>query len=83
MFRMSACGPKWTFGAYVLEFAFWGQSGHRKLKPPCPFLTHQRHWLRIAAMVLKPVSAPIKALVGADTMLSHRLGSGRAATRVH
>src|SRR5271165_3361226 len=38
-------------------------------KPTCErsggirVLTHQRHWLCIAAMVLMPISAPIKALV--------------------
>jgi hypothetical protein len=29
----------------------------------CPLLTHQRRWLCNAAMVLMPVSAPIKVLV--------------------
>jgi hypothetical protein len=33
-----------------------------------------------AAMVLMPVSAPIKVLVSADTMLSPELGCGYAAT---
>jgi hypothetical protein len=28
----------------------------------CPLLTQQRHWLCTAAMVLMPVSAPIKVL---------------------
>jgi hypothetical protein len=28
----------------------------------CQFLTHLRHWLCNAAMVLMPVSAPIKVL---------------------
>src|ERR1019366_4301021 len=29
----------------------------------CPLLTHKRHWLCNAAMVLMPVSAPFKVLV--------------------
>jgi hypothetical protein len=29
----------------------------------CPLMTHQRHWLCTAAIVLMPVSAPIKVLV--------------------
>jgi hypothetical protein len=29
----------------------------------CPLMTHKRHWLCTAAMVLIPVSAPIKVLV--------------------
>jgi len=29
----------------------------------CPLLTHKRHWLCTAAMVLMLVSAPIKVLV--------------------
>src|SRR5450759_3972857 len=49
----------------------------------CPLMTQQRHWLCTAAMVLMPISAPIKVLVQADTILSPELGSGYAATRVH
>jgi len=29
----------------------------------CPLMTHKRHWLCTAAIVLMPVSAPIKVLV--------------------
>ena len=37
-------------------------SGHAVLHRKCLLLTQSGHWLCIAAMVLMPVSAPIKVL---------------------
>src|ERR1019366_8554052 len=46
-------------------------------------MTHKRHWLCTAAMVLIPVLAPIKVLASADRMPSPELGGGHATARVH
>jgi hypothetical protein len=46
-------------------------------------MTHLRHWLCTAAMVLMPGLSSIKVLVSADTMLSPDLRRGYAATRTH
>src|SRR5450759_4159494 len=44
---------------------FWTKADKGGFWPAmvCPLLTHQRHWLCTAAMVLMSVSAPIKVLV--------------------
>jgi hypothetical protein len=46
---LSAFGPKRT------KVGFWPAM-------VCPLMTHKRHWLCTAAMVLMSVSAPIKVL---------------------
>jgi len=47
----------------TMNVRYWGQSGHRADLPPCPLLTHERHWLCTAAMVLIPFSGPIEVLM--------------------
>jgi hypothetical protein len=44
---------------------FWTKADNGGFWPVmvCPLMTHKRHWLCTAAMVLMPVSAPIKVLV--------------------
>src|SRR5450759_1867552 len=46
-------------------------------------MTQLRHWLCTAAIVLMPISTPIKVLVGAAKMPSPKLGVGHETTRVH
>src|SRR5450755_1775617 len=49
----------------------------------CPLMTHKRHWLCTAAMVLMPVLAPIKVPTWPDTMPSPEFGGEYATARVH
>ena len=50
----------------VAEFVrYWTKADKARFWPVmvCPLMTQKRHWLCTAAMVLMPVSAPIKVLV--------------------
>ena len=56
---------------------YWTKADNGRFWPAtvCPLLTQQRHRLCTAAMVLMPVSAPIKVLVCAAKMPSPDLGT--------
>ena len=45
-----------AIGVTADKVGFWPE-------PVCPLMTQQRHWQCTAAMVLMPISAPIKVLV--------------------
>ena len=55
--RTDLCGGREvTRVPTAIKSGFWAA-------PACPLMTHKRHWLCNAAMVLMPVSAPFKVLV--------------------
>jgi hypothetical protein len=62
-------GQKNSFMAWTHKFAanvrFWTKADNGGFWPAmvCPLMTHKRHWLCTAAMVLMPVSAPFKVPV--------------------
>jgi hypothetical protein len=64
---------------------YWTKADKVRFRPAtvCPLLTQLRHWLCTAAIVSMPVSAPIKVLVCAVTMLPPEVRGGYAAARVH
>src|SRR5580700_2447527 len=59
-----------------------GKTGSDRRTVKSALMTHLRHWLCTAATVLLPVSAPIKVLAWAYTMLPSELEGGHAAAGI-